>query len=99
MPPIITLSALANADQFLSPVIRQPDLLTCNVKIILNVPLLSIDRRNDWKVNQRHPKQFHQVQRERRRLRTRPMKKAKRWIEPYDHDRVHYVFQQKCIAK
>src|SRR5258708_4298232 len=99
MPPIITLPPLVNANQFLSSFIRQPNLLTRHVKVSVDVPLLSIDRRDDGQINKRHAKQFHQVQREWWRLRAGPVKKPERWIKADYHDRVCHILQQQRISK
>src|SRR5438128_5540306 len=73
MPPMVRLAPFIDADELSATFIRQPHLFAGDCKILVCDPLPAIDRSNDWKINQRYAKQFQQIERERRRLRTRLM--------------------------
>src|SRR6267142_2023798 len=99
MAPVIGLTPFVNTYELPSAFIRQPYLLARDCKILLCVPLSPIDRSDDRQVHQRHTKQLEQIERKRRRLRTRLMIEAQSRSEAHNQNRICDILQRQCVAK
>ena len=99
MFPLVLETPFIKIDGLFPAGIVEQNMIPEFLKILIHIPLLSIQRSEQGHIPEGNPKNLHQIQGQRVRLGTGLMKEAKGRIQPHDQNGIDDGAMEEAIAK